>query len=137
MPYPVKEFKSGQQVKCIYYHEYFNEPKAKNRSWLSLMFDKPFKPVKYGVVTGSAGVHPYWLAGGDGTEEYLWVKFKEYRFKKAIPISCCYDAKQAAIDDVNFLKQNYHNIGQKGYSKKAFIGLTSILENNPTYKKND
>lgn len=61
-----KTFSIGQKVKAIYYNEYENKKDAYKRSFLSLLIDKPFKPVKFGLIIGDAGEHPYWLSVRDG-----------------------------------------------------------------------
>lgn len=119
-----KEFVIGQKVECIYYHEYPGERDAYKRTWLSMLIDKPFKPVKLGVIVGDAGIHPYWLAGNDRKEQYLFVKFKEYVFAKPIPISCIQDAKQSAERTLAMLERDKDKIGQKGYSQDAFDSLS-------------
>ncbi len=107
----------GQKVECTYYHEYKigHIKDAYKRKWWQL-FDLPFKPVKIGVIVGDYGIHPYYLAGSDGNEQYLLVKFQEYLFAKPIPISCIRDAKQSAESMARFLNENEHLIGEKGYS---------------------
>jgi hypothetical protein len=120
-----KEFVIGQKVECIYYHEYgrWYMKDAYKRKWWQL-FDLPFKPVKLGVIVGDAGVHPYWLAGNDRKEQYLFVKFKEYFFAKPIPISCIQDALQAAERTLAMLERDKDKIGQKGYGQDAFDSLS-------------
>jgi len=105
----------GQKVRCTYYHESTQYP---------MRIIGGFTPVKLGVIVGDAGIRPYYLAVGDGsfngTEQYLYVKFKEYFFKKAIPISCIKDAKEAVKNLESFLKENEHKIGEKGYSMESY-----------------
>lgn len=116
-------FHTGQKVQCVYYHEYDSEHTPHyRRPWYQRIFDTAFHPVKLGVIVGDAGRHPYWL-GNDGTEQYLFVKFKEYRFNKAIPISCISDAEQSAKEMKEFLAKNIDKIGQKGYSAESFASL--------------
>lgn len=124
-----KEFVVGQKVQCTYYHEYERSymQKAYKRTWLSMLIDKPFKPVKLGVIVGDAGVHPYWLAGSEPTQQYLLVKFKEYIFPKPIPISCIQDALEAAESTKRFLEKDKFRIGEKGYSQEAFDSLSKHM----------
>ena len=112
-----KEFFVGQKVQCIYYQEYDRNymQYAYKRTFLEKLIDKPFEPVKLGIIVGDAGVHPYWLAGNGRKEQYLLVKFEEYFFAKPIPISCIEDALQAAESTQRFLKESEHRIGEKGY----------------------
>lgn len=114
----------GQKVECVYYHEYerWYMKDAYKRTWLSRLIDKPFKPVKLGVIVGDAGIHPYWL-GTDRKEQYLFVKFKEYIFPKPIPISCIRDALQSAERTLAMLERDKDKIGQKGYGQNAFDSL--------------
>lgn len=116
----------GQKVKCVYYHEQIQYP---------FHFINPFTPVKFGVIKGSAGIRPYYLAGGNGKEQYLYVKFDEYIRKKAIPISCIYDAIEAAKKDELFLNAHKHQIGEKGYSIDSYLSLTDILKKNKEFIK--
>lgn len=126
-----KEFVIGQKVECIYYHEYDRAytKDAYKRTWLSMLIDKPFKPVKLGVIVGDAGVHPYWLAGNDRKEQYLFVKFREYFFAKPIPISCIQDALQAAESTKRFLEASMDRVGEKGYELDAFNSLSKNMNN--------
>lgn len=118
----------GQKVECIYYHEYGSYMKdAYKRSWLSKLIDEPFKPVKFGVIVGDAGTHPYWLASGGATEQYLLVKFKEYILPKPIPISCIKDAKLSAEFLEKFLKMHENRVGEKGFDKESREALTIQL----------
>jgi len=121
-----KEFFVGQKVQCTYYHEYgrYYMQDAYKRSFISMLIDKPFKPVKLGSIVGDAGIHPYWLAGTDRKEQYLLVKFREYILPKPIPISCIQDALEAAEGTQRFLKESEHRIGEKGYDKKSFDSLS-------------
>lgn len=119
------EFTVGQKVECSYYHEYDSERDGYERTLLEKLIDKPFKPVKHGIIVGDAGIHPYWLAGADRKEQYLLVKFKEYRLAKPIPISCIKDAHQSYLDTMAFLERDKDKIGQKGYSQEAFDSLYS------------
>lgn len=122
-------FHVGQKVECTYYHEYIYEKKSYKRKWWQL-FDKPFKPVKLGLIVGDAGNHPYWLSCAyDGKEQYLFVKFKEYLFAKAIPISCIRDSKESAESLERFLKENLHRLGEKGYDFESFEALTRQARN--------
>jgi hypothetical protein len=58
----------GQKVECVYYHESIQMHKdGKSRGLLSLLFDDDFTPVKLGIIVGSAGVMPYYLAGSTDT----------------------------------------------------------------------
>ena len=120
------EFSAGQKVECTHYHEYGRSymKDAYKRTWLSVLIDKPFKPVKLGVIVGDAGVHSYWLAGNDRKEQYLFVKFKEYFFAKPIPMSCIQDAKQASERTLSMLERNKDKIGQKGYGQDTFDNLS-------------
>lgn len=120
-----KELTVGQKVQCIYYHEYpSGKYKAYRRTWISKLIDKPFAPVKLGIIVGDAGIHPFWLAASGGKEQYLFVKFKEYIFAKPIPVSCIQDALEAANHTFELLERNKHRIGLKGYSQDAFDGLS-------------
>lgn len=105
----------GQKVQCVYYHERIQYPNTIKAEF--------FTPVKCGVIIGDAGVRKYYLACGDGTEQYLWVKFKEYIFNKAIPVSCIDDAKESAERTLAFLKKSEHRIGEKGYELDSFLQL--------------
>lgn len=118
----------GQKVKCFYYHEYGRpyEVDSYKRKWWQL-FDKPFKPVKLGVIVGDAGTHQYWLGDNDRKEQYLLVKFKEYFFAKPIPISCIIDANQFAERMAILLEENEHRIGEKGYDLESFNALTGQM----------
>lgn len=119
-----KEFTIGQKVECIYYHEYPDEKCAYKRSLLSKLIDRPFRPVKLGVIVGDAGVHPYWLASNrEQREQYLFVKFKQYVFAKPIPISCITDALQAAKRMEKFLQHGMDNLGSKGFSYESYNRL--------------
>ena len=92
-----RHFWRGQSVRCVYYHEYppREDPlDAYKRTWLSRLIDVPFCPVKTGIIIKSCGVHPFWL-GDDREEEYLLIRFSEYRLDKPIPISCI----QSVSDD--------------------------------------
>lgn len=122
-----KEFVTGQKVECVYYHEYDNEKDAYQRSFLSKMIDKPFKPVKLGVILGDAGIHPYWL-GSDRKEQYLFVKFKEYKLPKPIPISCIQDALESAERNKRMIEENKNKVGEKGYSYEAMYYLQNQME---------
>lgn len=102
---------------------------AYKRTWLSMLIDKPFEPVKLGVIIGDAGVHPYWLAAHGRKEQYLFVKFKEYILPKPIPISCIQDALEAAERIKSFLEANIERVGEKGYSKEAFDSLSKNMNN--------
>lgn len=110
----------NQKVECSYYHEYNGEVESYQRSFLERIIDKPFTPVKLGVIVGEAGIHPYWLAGDGRKEMYLLVKFKEYLFAKPIPISCIYDAEFQSKRMESILKKNEYRVGEKGYSKQSF-----------------
>src|SRR5690242_18520689 len=125
------EFSVGQKVECIYYHEYerWYTKDAYKRSWLSKLIDRPFKPIKLGVIVGDAGIHPYWLAGNDGKEQYLLVRFKEYFLPKPIPISCIKDALEVAEQIKAMLERDKDKIGQKGYSIEAFESLLKNMDN--------
>lgn len=127
----------GQKVECIYYHEYDNESNRYQRPIIQRLLDKPFKPVKFGVITGDAGTHPYWLADSTGQEQYLFVKFEEYLFDKAIPISCIQDAVEAAESTKKFLSENEHRIGEKGYSLEAFNALSKKADEGLRFAKKD
>jgi hypothetical protein len=122
----------GQKVECIYYHEYKGEIDSYKRTLLEKFIDKPFSPVKLGIIVGDAGIHPYWLAGNERKERYLLVKFKEYFFAKPIPISCITDAEFSANRMDAVLKENEHRIGEKGFSKESFENLKN--QNNKTRK---
>lgn len=78
-------FHAGQKVIATYYHESIQYPDK------NFCFDEPFTPSKFGVIKGDAGMKDYYL-GTDNKEQFLWVKFREYLFKKAIPMSCLLDA---------------------------------------------
>ncbi len=128
----------GSKVKCIYYHEHLHEAKKYNRPRIQKILDRPFSPVKYGVVVKSAGVHPYWLATGvGGMEEYLFVRFKEYMFLKAIPLSCCFEAAECLKHDKEFLLSNIHRVGEPGFGIDSFRELGNIMRNGEAfiYKK--
>lgn len=113
----------NQKVECIYYHESIQYP---NKIWL---LDKPFEPVKFGIVIGDAGRRPYYLSNEvDNKELYLYIKFREYRFKKAIPISCIRDIKQSIASTERLIDANKDRIGEKGYSMEAFIALEQNIE---------
>ena len=107
----------GQKVQCVYYHESIQYP---NKLWI---FEKPFTPVKLGVIVGCAGIKPYYLSLKDGKELYLYVKFKEYYSKKAIPASCVIDASKEAESIKTLLEKNKHKIGQPGYSEESYNKL--------------
>jgi hypothetical protein len=111
----------GQKVECIYYNEYgmIWGDDAYKRTWLSLLLDKPFKPVKLGVIIGDAGVHPFWM-GVNGKEQYLLVRFKEYLFPKPIPISCINDAMQSVEKVYRMIERDKDKMGQKGYEEEYF-----------------
>ena len=117
-------FYTGQKVRCIYYHESIQHP---------YMIIGGFTPVKLGIIVGDAGTRPYYLAGSTksteavGTEQYLYVKFKEYFFKKAIPISCMNDAQKEARALENMLKESEHRIGERGYDLESFNALTEQM----------
>jgi hypothetical protein len=117
----------GQKVICDYYHEYSRryEKSAYKRTLLSKMIDKPFKPVKFGVIVGDAGVHPYWL-GKDRKEQYLFVKFKEYFLPKPIPISCIKDALSESRNTAAFIEMHKNKIGEKGFSYESMNFLDEL-----------
>lgn len=114
----------GQKVMCGYYHEYDREymKDAYKRTLLERIIDKPFKPVKFGVIVGDAGIHPFWL-GIDRKEQYLLVKFEGDFFAKPIPISCIEDAAAYAKQRRSFTAANKDRIGEKGYDKESFDAL--------------
>lgn len=120
------ELSIGQKVQCTYYHEYANSDDAYKRTFISKLIDKPFKPVKLGIIIGDAGIHPYWLSNNK-KEQYLLVKFKEYLLPKPIPISCIQDALEAAEREKIMLERDKHLIGTKGYSKEAFESLSKNM----------
>jgi hypothetical protein len=107
---------------------------AYKRTLVEKLFDKAFKPVKYGVIVGDSGIHPYWL-GRDRKEQYLLVKFSEYNFAKPIPISCIRDAEQSAKEAEFFLNQGKHKLGEPGYGYEAFNKLTDDLNKNKAFIK--
>lgn len=121
-------FEVGQKVECIYYHEYPRSymKDAYKRKWFEIIIDRPFKPVKLGVVINDAGIHPYWLSPF-GNEQYLLVKFKEYFLPKPIPISCITDAKEAVERMEFFLKKSIGRLGEKGYDFESFDKLTNQM----------
>lgn len=120
--------KVGQKVECSYYHEYgrWYMKDAYKRKWWQLL-DRPFKPVKLGIIVGDAGIHRYWLAGTNREEQYLLVKFKEYFFAKPIPISCIMDAKESAKSMSRFLRESACMIGEKGYETESFKELEKLM----------
>ena len=126
-----KALQTKQKVECSYYFEHMLNKEAYKRKWWQL-FDKPFTPVKLGVIVGDAGIHPYWL-GENNKEQYLFVQFKEYVFAKAIPISCIKDAKQSSEDMAKFLNQNEHRIGEKGFDILSFNTLKQQMEKSKVY----
>ena len=103
----------GEKVQATYYHERIQKPRA--------IF--PFTPVKCGVVKGSAGIREFYL-GANGMELFLWVKFKEYPFAKAIPISCLTNTEVAAKRIKDLLNRHMDKIGQKGFSFEAYTNLS-------------
>lgn len=125
----------GQKVECIYYHEDI-QWKENKETWRSLVpfMDAPFTPVKLGIIVGDAGNRPYYLSFGNG-QQFLYVKFKEYRFAKAIPISCIKDAKQSALEMQQFISDNSHKVGQKGYSVDSVITLSTMAHNAMEFTK--
>jgi len=117
----IKYFHVGQKVQCGYYHEYerWYMKNAYKRTLISRLIDKPFKPVKLGIIVGNAGIHPYWL-GIDNKEQYLYVKFKEYILPKPVPISCIEDALESAKRTSAMLERDKDKIGiVKGYDIKS------------------
>lgn len=118
-----RELHTGQKVECVYYHEYVGKKDCYQRPWWQKLTDLPFKPVKLGIIEGDAGIHPYWLGSND-TEQYLFVRFREYRFPKAIPISCIRDAKESANMIKNMLERDKDKVGQKGYDFDSFMALS-------------
>jgi hypothetical protein len=119
----IKDFKKGQKVRCIYYHEEIQKP---NKLWI---IDKPFTPVKNGIVVGDAGMREYYLQYDGNKKEYgglqqfVYIKFNEYLFEKAIPISCVTDCKEAAEKLESFLENTKHRIGEKGFSEESYNSL--------------
>jgi len=131
-----KILSKGEKVKCVYYHEYPHRSNDFNDSFIQRLIDSPFKPVKFGVILGSAGIKPYWLSSNkEGTEEYLYVEFSEYFFKKAIPISCIENAKIEAKRMNDFVEKNRHKIGTKGYSEESFLSLKSQIKESNIFTK--
>lgn len=131
-----KELYIGQKVECVYYHESIQLDSDKRRQSIlsTIVGDSTFTPIKCGKIVGSAGVRPYYLSGStntgaNGKELYLFVKFPEYTLKKAIPISCITDARQAANDTLVFLARNIDRVGQKGYSNEAYRALKQQADN--------
>lgn len=123
----VESFTIGQKVRCTYYNEGV-KPSYK-RKFLHWLIDRPFRPVKLGVIVGDAGIHPFYLAQhGTDTEQYLFVRFKEYIFPKAIPIGCIKDALQAAKDLKEFLEESRSRIGQPGFSYESFTALSKDMD---------
>lgn len=116
----------GQKVECWYYHEYDGEPKCYKRPIKEKIIDKPFTPVKLGIIVGDAGIHPYWL-GRDYKQRYLFVKFDEYKYPKAIPISCISDAKKMAEGLERLLAENATKIGQKVCDMGSYVSLTNQM----------
>jgi hypothetical protein len=136
----VSVFTKGQKVMCCYYHEYEPnyEDDAYKRTFLERLIDAPFKPVKFGVIVGSAGVHPFWL-GDNRREQYLLVKFKEYHFAKPIPISCIQDA-------ATYVKEHKDRIAENDLKpwqdKTAYDALNRLadeaekfLQDTPTHER--
>lgn len=119
-------FSIGQKVEVTYYHEYNYIPNEYHDSFFKSLFDKPFTPVKLGMIVGDAGIRSYWLAK-DGKEQFLWVRFKECRFDKAIPISCIEDALVAAQRMEIFLRNGEKYLGERGYSYESFGQLTKQM----------
>lgn len=119
--------KVGQKVQCVYYNEH-EDGQGYMRPKKEIMNDLPFKPVKCGTIIGNAGIHPYWLAP-EKKQQYLFVEFKEYKFKKAIPISCIKDAKEEAKRTMNMLERNKDRIGQPGFSQQSYDTLLSYATN--------
>ena len=114
----------GQKVECSYYGEWSHVADKYKRPLYQQIIDRPFKPVKLGVIIGDAGIHPYWLGDSRG-ERYLFVRFNEYLFDKAIPISCIEDAKKSAEKMLYILNQDAHRIGEKGYGITSYNSLLS------------
>ncbi len=109
-------FSVGQKVECIHYHEeWWPQRGVYNRNWLKAIIDRPFKPVKLGVIVGDAGTHPYWLPYYDGKVQYLLVKFKEYFFAKPIPISCIYDVNESIKKMEKSLQENEDKRGSDSF----------------------
>jgi len=119
--------KVGQKVECVYYGEY-ERAVSYQRTWLARLIDKPFRPVKLGVVVGDAGWHPYWLAGNAKVEQYLFVRFNEYIFPKAIPITCIKDAAESAQKLEYFINYFKNRIGEHGWSKESYDLLKNRVE---------
>ena len=128
-----RELRTGQKVECVYYHELTQLYANKSKNLLDYV--NPFTPVKLGVIVGDAGRRPYYLAGFDGKEQYLYVKFKEYLFKKAIPISCIYDAKESTEKMERMLKEDAHRLGEKGYEKESFDWFKKRINENKEFIK--
>ncbi len=105
-----KTFLKGQKVSCFYYCEEITHPRR------LFWFDKPFEPVKFGIICADAGqrrMHRPWYEQKD-TEPYLWVKFKEYRFRKAIPVSCIEDITEYASRLESFMNSSQTPVGGHG-----------------------
>ena len=134
-----KSLHIGQHVQVTYYNESIQLEEDKR--WLPfthrIFGDTPFTPVKLGVIVGSVGIQPYYLSGstntGDGkryhgTEQYLYVKFKEYFFNKAIPMSCISDAEEAANNMLKMLERHECRLGDFGFSLDAYTQLKKQSE---------
>jgi len=120
------DFYVGQRVQCYYYHERINEKFAYKRTWFSKIIDKPFEPVKFGVIIGYAGIHPFYLAPNN-VEQFLLVKFSEYKLAKPIPISCITDALLAENSLRRLLENNQNKVGSKGFGYDTFSKLQQQL----------
>ena len=123
-----KVLRIGQKVECVYYHEYDDNVDSYKRSPLSKLIDKPFRPVKLGVIIGDAGVHPYWLAKKNKRERYLLVRFSEYRLPKPIPISCIEDVKQEAERNKEFIINSVPKMDEKGHDLDSLLWLMNLLK---------
>ncbi len=116
----------GQKVFCSYYS-------CRTQNPYKITFE-PFQGPKYGIIIGAAGKKRFWLCFDEnkkaynGFEKYLYVKFKEYKFTKAIPISCIDDAEEHIKFLEKVLERGKDKIGQKGYSIESYMALGGTLQ---------
>lgn len=118
-----KELHVGQRVVCSYYGEYSTDLNIIQN--ILCIFFGYFTPVKFGIIIGDAGNRNYFLTGRK--EQFIWVKFKEYFLKKAIPISCIEDAVESAVNLEKFLISRKKEIGNPGYSRSSFDALSELV----------
>lgn len=119
-------FKTGEEVTATYYHEHDGGTLDCYKRPFCQWIESEFTPVKHGIIIGNAGTHPFWL-GRNREEQYLFVKFKEYRFNKAIPISCLQNRQQRKKEILAFLEREKHRIGNPGYSFDSYNQLKNSI----------